>query len=123
MQWDSGKCEPRKCRLSEFGEGECERVFTPLKKWGEFCCEEHRKRWHYLNRTRTPFREIEAIENAEARRDERVNGHASNGHDVAKPKLTLADLGLAQPTTQPIKRRKLKTDVEQRANAEEQRAS
>jgi hypothetical protein len=104
--------KPKKCRLSEFSE--CERVFTPVKDWGQFCCEEHRKRWHYLNRTRTPFREIEAAEDAEARRDERMNGHA-NGHDVAKSKLTLADLGLgAQPTTQPFKRRKLKSDAEQR---------
>jgi hypothetical protein len=91
-----------KCKLSEFGE--CQREFTPLKDWGEFCCSPHRKRWHYLNRCR------EAVEDAEARRDERLNGHV-NGHDVAKPKLTLAALGLAPaPKTQPqFKRRKLNT--------------
>jgi hypothetical protein len=97
---------PRKCRLSEFSE--CERVFTPDKDWGQFCCTEHRKRWHYLDRTRTPYRKIEAVEDA---RHASVNGHATNGHDVAKPKLTLAELGLApaQPTTPSFKRRKLTT--------------
>jgi hypothetical protein len=92
------------CKLSEFGE--CQREFIPGKKWGEFCCTQHRKRWHYLDRTRTPYREVEAVEDA---RHASVNGHATNGHDVAKPKLTLADLGVApaQPTTQSFKRRKL----------------
>ena len=73
----------------------------------------HRKRWHYLNlRGRTSSEAYrEAVEDAEARRDERLNGHATvNGHDASKPKLTLADLGLgAQPTTQSFKRRKLNT--------------
>jgi hypothetical protein len=101
--WNARDIKPRKCKLSEFGE--CELVFTPDKDWGQFCCVEHRKRWHYLDRTRTPFRKIEAVEDA---RHASVNGHA-NGHDVAKSKLTLADLGVApaQPTTPPFKRRKL----------------
>jgi hypothetical protein len=106
--WYARDVKPRKCRLSEFSE--CELVFTTDKDWGQFCCTEHRKRWHYLNRTRTPYREVEAVEDAEAQRENQLNGHA-NGHDVAKLKLTLADLGLAlaQPTTQPFKRRKLTT--------------
>jgi hypothetical protein len=112
------EAEPKlTCKLSEFGE--CQNQFIPAdkKKWTKFCCTEHRKRWHYLNRTRTPYREVEAAEDAEARRENQLNGHA-NGHDVAKPKLTLADLGLvpAQPTTQSFKRRKLTT---QNANASE----
>jgi hypothetical protein len=100
-----------KCKLSEFGE--CEREFTPLKEWGEFCCTQHRKRWHYLNRKH------EAVEDAEVRRDERLNGHA-NGHAPVKlaKKLDLVALGLA-PKAPPIKRRKFKADVEQRAKAEE----
>jgi hypothetical protein len=83
----------RTCKLSEFGE--CQNEFIPAdkKKWTKFCCTQHRKRWHYLNRN----------EDAEVRC---VNGEA-NG--VAKPKLSLAALGLAQPTTHPIKRRKLNT--------------
>ena len=90
-----------KCKLAEFGE--CRNEFRPQKEWAEFCCDSHRKRWHYL------ARKHEAVEHAEAQRDERkMNGHATNGHDVAKPKLTLADLGLAPPKPQ-FKRRKLNT--------------
>jgi hypothetical protein len=107
----------RTCKLWEFGE--CQNEFIPAdkKKWTKFCCTKHRKRWHYLNPTRTPYREVETVEDAEAQRDQQVNGH-TNGHDVVKPKLTLADLGLvpAQPTTQPFKRRKLTTrDASERA--------
>jgi hypothetical protein len=98
----------RTCKLCEFGE--CQNEFIPAdkKKWTKFCCTEHRKRWHYLNRTRTTYREVEAVEDTEAQRGNQLNGHATNGHDVAKRKLTLTDLGLApaQPTTQ-FKRRKL----------------
>jgi hypothetical protein len=99
-----------KCRLSEFGE--CEREFTPLKEWGEFCCTQHRKRWHYLNHTRTSYRE--AVEDAEARRE---NGHA-NGHDAGevREKITLAALGLASPKVEP-KRRRLTASAKQDARA------
>jgi hypothetical protein len=84
-----------RCRLSEFGE--CKQEFTPLKEWGEFCCTPHRKRWHYLNRTR------EAVEDAEARRE---NGHA-NDYDAGevREKITLAALGLAPPKVEPKRRR------------------
>jgi hypothetical protein len=117
---EEAMAELRTCKLSEFGE--CQNVFAPAdkKKWTKFCCTEHRKRWHYLNRTRIPYRTVEAVEDAE-------NGHATNGHDVAEKKLTLADLGLgAQPTTQ-FKRRKLTTqnakqEVEQRVSAEQEHA-
>ena len=90
----------RKCKLSEFGE--CQREFTSNKVWAEFCCTEHRKRWHYLNCNGTTARTAygDAVEDAE-------NGHVNgrvNGE--AKPKLTLARLGLAQPKPQ-FKRRKL----------------
>ena len=90
------KPETKTCKLSEFGE--CQREFVPAKKWAEFCCTEHRKRWHYLDR------------NPEAQHDERMNGHATNGHDHAKPKRTLAELGLAQPKPG-LKHRKLTNAV------------
>jgi len=116
----------RTCKLSEFGE--CQNEFTPAKKWAEFCCIEHRKRWHYLNRNGTTAREAyrDAVEDAE---NGHVNGHV-NGHDVAKPKLTLAALGLApaQPTASKLRRKlgkpsESESEIEQRANAEEQRAT
>jgi hypothetical protein len=101
--------KPRTCKLCEFGE--CQNVFTPEKEWGEFCCTEHRKRWHYLNRSGTTARDAyrEAVEDAEARRDARMNGHANghaNGHDAGEAKRkTLAELGLASPKVEPKRRR------------------
>ena len=107
---EMAKPRTKTCKLAEFGE--CQNEFVPEKKWGEFCCTEHRKRWHYLNRNGTTARDAyrDAVEDAE---NGHANGHANvNCHDVAKSKLTLADLGLApaQPTKQPqFKRRKLNT--------------
>jgi hypothetical protein len=88
-----------RCKLSEFGE--CRQEFTSAKEWAEFCCTEHRKRWHYLARKATAYRE--AVEDAEA---QRANGHA-NGHDAeeVREKITLAALGLASPKVEPKRRR------------------
>ena len=85
----------RKCKLSEFGE--CQREFTSNKVWAEFCCTEHRKRWHYLNCNGTTAREAyrDAVEDAE---NGRVNGHA-NGHATAKPTAHPRQLGLAPAET------------------------
>ena len=99
---------PRTCKLSEFGE--CQNAFTPAKEWGEFCCTEHRKRWHYLNRTPNA-----KYRGAEAR-------HA-NGHDAGEVREKLAALGLASPKVEPnrprlVAGRPSESEIEQRANAE-----
>ena len=106
---EMAKPETKTCKLSEFGE--CQREFVPAKKkkWNEakFCCEAHRKRYHYLERNGTTAR--------------RVNGE-TNGHDVAQAKLTLARLGLAQPKPA-FKRRKLskpsESEIAERASAKQ----
>jgi hypothetical protein len=45
-----------RCKLSEFGE--CQQEFTSEKPWAEFCCAQHRKRWHYLTRAPIAKREV-----------------------------------------------------------------
>jgi len=55
----------------------------PIRTVQKFCCEEHRKAWHYRKRKRTAYRtEVEAAERM-------------NGHGPAKPEIDLVGLGLA----------------------------
>jgi hypothetical protein len=60
---------------------ECGLEFTPNRWWQEFCCAKHRQDFH--NRA---YREAEASTKAEVAEQA-----------VAKPKHTLADLGLSAP--------------------------
>jgi hypothetical protein len=76
---------------------ECEREFAPNKPWQEFCCAQHRDAWHYRERKRA------AVEAAEERRAERMNGH-DNGAK-REEKIDLVALGLASKL-EPIKRRR-----------------
>ena len=70
----------------------CDEPFHSDKAWAEFCCDQHRKAWHYQEKKRHD------VEKAEAERAERVNGRQEE-------KIDLMSLGLVEPT--PIPRRRI----------------
>jgi hypothetical protein len=82
------------CKLSE-----CEKEFTSPKAWAEFCCEQHRQRWHYLQRkaARNMAYEIEVAHPEATLPNGLVVGHSPMVELPPKPLPSLEELGLVGP--------------------------
>ena len=81
-----------KCQLDE-----CEKEFKPNSWQQVFCSQKCRDRFH--NRNRAKLTEIERAEDQMNGRDQ-MNGHSR--HELATPKIDLAQLGAAR---EPMRRR------------------
>jgi hypothetical protein len=76
----------------------CESSFSPARSWQRFCCPKCRDDWNNREKKRA------AVEAAEERREDRINGHANGG--AREEKIDLAQLGLASKA-EPLKRRRI----------------